>query len=436
MYKKILIIIAGRINHSDTANNGLLFRNLFKHWPKDKIAQIFNSGNNGDTGFFSSYYQLGEKDRNFGKLYKKIYKSNISTLNNSASEQTQSINSCNKAIPFLKKTLIETGLYELIFRPRLSQNLKTWLDHYKPELILVQGYSITFCELSVLIKKYTKAKLAFFTTDDWPTYLYSGMLGESKILAYLPRQKVKKTIKNLLQEVDIPIAFGFPMQEEYTKRYGKHFYSVIHADDPSRFENLEPIRLTDAEIFSIVTIGTFNRFRWPLLKDFELVCRGLEDEGIKVKITILSDAVEQEGKEEISKMKYIQLHPDPGSDKLPGYLKGADLLLLIEGFEEEFVKAIELSISTKAHLYMFSKVPIMIYAHNNTGIANYAKHHNWAKVVSDRNRNTLRKELKSLLTNNDDRELIIQKSYSLAVENHNSGIMENVFLSILNSDLI
>jgi hypothetical protein len=59
------------------------------------------------------------------------------------------------------------------------------------------------------------------------------------------------------------------MQQEYSERYSKSFHSIIHSDDYSRFENTPPLRLLQNNFLSIVTIGTFNRYRWPLLSDFE-----------------------------------------------------------------------------------------------------------------------------------------------------------------------
>lgn len=433
-YKKILIVTAGRINMNDTANNGLLLRNLFRSWPKDKIAQVFNSGDNGDKGFYSDYYQLGENDRRFGKFYTKIHKEGVTLTLQEDKPLLKSRHFFSAVIPFFKRLFIDTGLFELVFVPKLSDRLKQWLNHFNPDLIFVQGYSITFSELSLLIKSYTNAKLVFFATDDWPTYLYNGNFGEQKLLSLIPRWKVKEIVKKMMLEVDIPIAFGYPMQEEYTKRYGKQFLAVIHSDDPLRFDKVEPVRLTDNDTLSIVTIGTFNKYRWPLLQDFERCCEELKASGIKAKVTVVSDAIDPEGVKLINSMVHIEIHRDPGSTRLPALLKGADLLLLIEGFDENFAKSIKLSISTKAHLYMFSKVPILLYSHPNTGIVNYAKKFGWAYVVTDRNIVHLTGVLKNICLDKKLREQLIQTGYKVAMENHDVNMIERKLFHILIAD--
>jgi hypothetical protein len=203
MYKKVCIITSGRINKSDTTNNGLLLRSLFNIWPKEKISQIYNSGSNNDEGFWGTYYKLGQNDRRFGWLYSILYKEN-KALNPRIYSNTslQKTNIKGRLINVSKRFIIETGIYELIFYPRLSKELKKWLDEVKPEIILAQGYSIIFTKLPLLIKKYTGTKLAFFTTDDWPRYLYSGNHGEIKILSFLPKSFLDKLFNQFVQEVD------------------------------------------------------------------------------------------------------------------------------------------------------------------------------------------------------------------------------------------
>jgi len=429
-YKKILIVTAGRINCADTTNNGLLFRNLFRSWPKDRIAQVFNSGSNSDEGFFSSYYQLGVNDRRFGYLYSRLHQESFPS-SEPKNKQPKQENLFHKLIPYFRSLFIETGIYELFFRPKLSEELKQWLNFFKPELVLVQGYSITFTELPLLIKKYTGAKLVFFTTDDWPKYLYNGNKGEFKFLSLLPRYRLNQIVNKLRHEVEIQIDYGHPMQDEYSKRYKKHFESVIHSDDYLRFLEAVPIRLNDTNSFSILTIGTFNKFRWPLLQDFDDCCGELEMANIKTKISVISDSIAPEGIEAIAKMKHIEVYRDPGSPKMPALLKGADLLVLIEGFDHDFAESIKLSISTKAHLYMFSKVPILVYSHPITGIVNYAKKYNWAYVLTERNTAMLKNVLKQLLLDNLLRTQLIENAFNVALENHDINKIEEKLFKIL-----
>ena len=127
-YPRVLIISSTRVNAVDAENNGLLLRNLFGNWPPENLAQIYSSGDNGDFGFFRNYYQLGPKDRCMGSMFYKL----------KAEEQSMTVQ-CDaghlyrpdkKTKKFTIKSIgrqliVDTGLYEVIFQPRLSQQMKT-----------------------------------------------------------------------------------------------------------------------------------------------------------------------------------------------------------------------------------------------------------------------------------------------------------------------
>lgn len=415
-YPKILVIAIGRINKADTSNNGLLLRNLFNNYPKENIAQIYSSGNNRDDGYFGRYYCLSKDDRQFGRFF-YLFKGqdgfeNIIHKQHSHPEIKQRIKS------LISNLFVKTGLYELIFKVKISKQMKNWINDFSPLIIFAQGYNLSFSLLPILIKRNFNIKLAFLTTDDWPEYLYNGMLGENKTLSLIARNRAQKLSNELIKLTDIPFAFGHPMAKEYEKRYGKHFEVISHSDNPSRFDYCQAKRLNPPDIFSIIAIGSFNCFRWPLLLDLNEACDRLNGEGIDVRISVMSSAIENEGRQKLMEAKYIDLYEDPGNDALPCYLKGADLLFLPEGFDENFVDAIRLSVSSKSHLFMFCQKPILVYAHKNTGLAAYARDFGWAKVLSERSAIKLAEVIIEQINNKEAAINQAMFTYNFALKTH------------------
>jgi len=436
-YPRVLIVSIGRINSSDTTNNGLLLRNLFgPAWPRVNLAQIFSSGDNGDEGFFGSYYQLGPCDRTFGSLF-YMFKERIVTNADIAETTGQALVSetgaQRKVKEFSKGLFIDSGLYEILFRPRLSTEMDHWVKDFQPDIIFAQGYNLTFSLLPLILKNSTGAKLAFLCSDDWPTYLYSGQHGETKLFRWLTRPSIKAAIRQLLSEVDIPFAFGQPMAEEYESRYGKSFITLNHADDSVRFDNSEPHRIYPPDVNTLLAIGTFNKFRWPLLIDISDACRELNALGTKTRLVVFSSSVDEEGKMALTTAPFIDVIPDPGNDLLPSYLKGADLLLLAEGFEESYVDAVRLSVSSKAHLFMFSRRPIIVYAHPETGIAKYAQAHGWARVVGRRDQSELVAAIQELIDDRDQAAQLVCRSDSIARQFHTHRENRDILLAGLTS---
>lgn len=431
-YPKILVIAIGKINNTDNSNNGLLFRNLLRNWPKENLAQIYSSGDNGDMGFFGKYYHLSKTDRRFGHLYYMIknevhYKEMLPDIQ-AEKRKRQRI----KAI--LTNIFINSGIHELLFKVKLSNQMENWIVDFNPEIVLAQGYNISFTLLPILVKNKFNFKLAFFTTDDWPRYLYNGMLGENRILSFFARFKAVNLSNKLIKLSDVTIAFGQPMANEYKKRFNKDFFIVSHSDDPKRFDLCQPKRLNTPDIFDIVTIGNFNCYRWPLILDLNEACSLLNEEGLRVRISVLSSAIDPAGLSMLNAAKYVDIYQDPGNDELPCFLKGADLLFLPEGFDENFVKAIRFSISTKAHLFMFSQKPILVYAHRDTGIANYALESNWATVLTERSIHKLMELIKEQIVNKEAAAIDAFYAYNFALKSHDITKTSQLFQTLLSGE--
>jgi glycosyltransferase involved in cell wall biosynthesis len=428
----------GRINASDTANNGLLLRNLLgSSLPRENLAQIYSSGDNGDAGFFGHYYQIKDCDRQLGSLFYRLKSSVVDPIpiNTSVNTAVFSVAKIQKLKFFLRRLLIGTGVYELLFSPRLSKEMKHWVEEFRPDIIFSQGYNLTFTWLPVLLKNVTGAKLAFLTSDDWPTYLYTGQLGEPIFFRWFMRPIVKAATRQLLSEVDVAFAFGQPMTREYSSRYGKQFLTVNHADSQLRFDSATTQRVNSSDITTIVAIGNYNKFRWPLLIDVNAACQFLHNQGINARLLVLSSAIEQDGIEVLSSAQFVDVLPDPGNDLLPSYLKGADILLLAEGFDEGFVSAIKLSISSKAHLFMFSHRPIIVYSHSDTGIAKYAQEFGWSKMVTHRSTTELAEAIRQLIEDKKQRESLIDRADQVAKYFHSHQANQDVLLMGLTSCL-
>lgn len=433
-FPRVLLVALARINEADSANNGLLLRNLFATWPRENLAQIYSSGDNGDRGFLGHYYQLGNQDRWLGPMFYKL-KSQVRGIPSKDSYPTASGHSISgKATfsrSFVKRLLVDTGLYELIFRPRLSREMLRWVKGYKPDVIFAQGYCLTFSWLPVMLKMEIGAKLAFLTTDDWPTYLYSGRLGEPRLFKWLMRYWVRRATRKLMAAVDIPIAFGQPMADEYTSRYGKKFVILSHADDPRRFSEAVPLRSHPQGTYSILATGNFNCFRWPLLLDANECCRKLHEQGIEARVAVFFSTMDPEGRRALQQASYLDLHEDPGNERLPGYLKAADVLLLAEGFDEDFVSAIRLSVSSKAHLFMFSGRPVIVYAHAGTGISKYASKYGWGRIVSKRNVQELMCAIRNLILYPEEAAILKTRAETTVNTFHLRAVNEQKLLSAL-----
>lgn len=436
-YPRVLICMLTRVNADDTLNNNLLLRSLFADWPKDRIAQIYSGGSNGDRGFCGQDYCLSAEDRRMGSLFFKL-KEKYLQEQNAGSPVSQISQRQPKRPSILRKLagqpgrfVMNSGLYELLFRLRPSEALLSWLKNYCPDVIFAQGYNLTFAWLPVLLKERFKVPLTFFTSDDWPSYLYSHTDGLKSITSSHMRRLVVRSTKELLASTDVPLAFNHTMAEEYEKRYHKQFQVIMHCDEPERFRGVPPIRLQPPEVKSIVACGGYNQYRWPLLLDLDQACHKLSDDGIMTKATVLTSHIEEKAREPLKRCKFIDIKDDPGHDVLPSYLKGADALFIAEGFDTEFAKMIRYSVSTKAHLFMLAQRPIVVYGNAMTGVVAYAKQAGWANVVDQRSTDLLAAAMRELLTDDGYARRLVASADVVFERNHNSKFVRRQLLWLL-----
>jgi hypothetical protein len=435
-YPKILICSLSRIHRRDRQSNNLLLRNLFADWPRERLAQIYSGGERLDEGFCGRSRQLTEEDRRWGSVFFGLKGKYTDTAKTAfGAEACTAPQERATVLSRLKHSIgifcMETGLYELIFTLRPSRSLLAWVNDFAPDIIFAQGYSLSFVLLPLMLKRHLNLPIAYYASDDWPAYLYRSTNVFRSAVSYFVRRELASATMRLLRESEMPFSFNPIMGEEYERRYGRPFIPLMLGDNPERFQKAEEIRLQLSEVCSIVATGGFDDSRWPLLLDLEEACRRLNRTDICVKATVLASNISAEGYRQLRMCHYVELRDDPGHDALPSYLKGADILFLPETFDPVLARACRYSISTKAHLFMFSRKPILVYGHAETGLVAYARNEGWAHVVERRNIAALTVALGRMVRDAEMRRSLISSAERVTMANHDSAKIRRVFMSRL-----
>jgi glycosyltransferase involved in cell wall biosynthesis len=141
----------------------------------------------------------------------------------------------------------------------------------------------------------------------------------------------------------------------------------------------------------------------------------------------MPSAIAAEVEQSIRRAEYIEIFHDPGHADLPAHLKGADILVIAESFDQEVVDGYGLSISSKAHLFMFSERPILIYAPATTGLARYATEEGWAEVVCSRDPSRLSCVIKGILSSPERQQALIQQARRIGEANHDATANRALF---------
>jgi len=424
---RVLVIAGGRVNAQDTWNNNLLLRNLFQQWPRSAIGQIFSSGDNGDEGFFGQYYRLGPDDRRLGAYFYRLKADSL--RDGSWTPMAAGGGSEGSWVRALaRRYLVDTGLYEVVFRPRLSKGLLRWVEAFGPDIIFAQGYSLSFATLPVMLARAIHAPIAYYPTDDWPHFAYRSRWVEHSIVGRVMARIIAASARRLVERSAVRIAFNSYMKEEYRRRYAQDFFVLMHGDSVARFMASGVRREASPDETWIVTTGQFLGDRLALLSDLDKACQVLVARGIRVRATAY--AANRIPEEVVREFRHVRVEPSPTHDGLAQVLQGADVLFLPERFGTA-AEGIRLSVSTKAHLFMFSGTPIIVYSDRAAGLARYASEEGWAVLLDRRDPQGLATAIAELVTNAGVRLALTKRAMSVAVRNHDLSTIQSEFARLL-----
>ncbi len=434
-YPRVLIVLMSKVKADDPCN--LLIRMQFGEWPKERLAQIHSNSNpKGNGEFCGHYYQINRYDRYFGKIFQRI---RGKLINMSEMNKIESINinlskniKYNFVVKFKKifaDIVINSGLWELIFTVRISKDMMRFINEFRPNLIYCQGYSLGFTRLPIIINKKYKIPICFQTTDDWPTYTYNS---------FIMRMLIRKTAKKLIYHSTIRMAFGEKMQQLYQRRYGMDFLLTYHLDEHSRFQKNENNRSEQLWIndeISIIYTGSLGHHRFEGIHDLIKVIKSLNKENlINIKINIYCTGIPKNIPIEIISSLEVKFHNLPSHNDLPCVLNSASILFLTESFSVR-PEEIEYAISSKAHLYMMSSKPIIVYGPAYSGSVDYAIKGGWAQVVTKRDENLLKIALLSILYDHKRNAEMKKKAFMIINSNHDLTVGRKIFKTMINQAL-
>jgi glycosyltransferase involved in cell wall biosynthesis len=153
----------------------------------------------------------------------------------------------------------------------------------------------------------------------------------------------------------------------------------------------------------------------------------LVTEKLKIEIVAYVPFVPVEASELIKEARNIRIEASPKDDDVPGVLCGADILFLPESFEAQTRAYTKLSVSTKAHLYMMSERPVLVYGPPEIGTVEYATREGWGFVVSEKSISALREAVRSLINDASLREKLVTTGKRVAMRNHDGiAVRENL----------
>ena len=227
---------------------GITLSNLFKGWPKDKIA-VTSTGHvlfNVSTDVCSLYYLLGADEQSWRfpfNLLQRPFPSGLMSFNKQKKLTQIRFNASLRQIlvdrifyPFIHWL----GLFHCLSTISLSQRFKEWISEYKPEVLYIQVSSREDFLFSIMLCDYLNIPCVIHMMDDW-----LSTISKNGLFKNYWKRKIDKEFRELLNRFDLYLSISNAMTSEYNNRYNKVF-RAFH--NPVETENWQPHCKTDFKL--------------------------------------------------------------------------------------------------------------------------------------------------------------------------------------------
>ncbi|MEG0618986.1 MAG: hypothetical protein RSD36_15795 [Terrisporobacter sp.] len=412
-FPKVLLIVKNRVNTIDSSS--MAIKNWFSDWPKNSIAQIYSNDSTStqENQFIENGYRIDSRDRNLGVFFSffksKTENKNIALILNKPKKKSFKEN----ILKYFSDLIVRSGIWEIIFPPKMSDDLKKWIIEYSPDVLFVQGADISFMKLPLIINKEFNIPICFNIADDWVEHLYTnGFL--SQYMMAVTRSEFNK----LLNESDLNYVIGEKMKLEYIKRYNKPFSTLMQCADPQKYNiQLDNELSWKDSVIKILYSGSLALNRWKAIIDLSKAVHLLNKKGMRFEINVYSNFTPDEAVD-LFMLYGVNVYPAVQDDKMPQLLAESHILFLPESFDDEYKEYIKYSVSTKCHLYMMASRIILAYGPPDVSTISYAKSDQWAVVADQQSINLLEEKLLSIFLNSELREQYLINAKNALCKNH------------------
>tara|TARA_B100000989_G_scaffold297567_1_gene283693 strand:+ start:1008 stop:2219 length:1212 start_codon:yes stop_codon:yes gene_type:complete len=399
-FPKVLII--SEFSFDSNSGGGLLFKNLFDGYPKEKIGLIHE-----DIMF---------KDSNVGLLI--CLKNKNKLLNTLIKFFPNKLKSFLKSILFFVKKLKK----EKHVSSDINFFHKESIQKFKPEII----YTILGSqELMLYIKyvhEYFNLPLIIHIMDNWISDIKDEEIEKKNLLQYF------------LNSASTRIAINEKMAKIYSQKFNKKFEIVHNSLDRKKIKkinNLNKLKVITyiGSVYKNVQLDSLIRISQSVIS--------LSNQNNDLQFQIyLPNHQLKEFKLKFPKHFSIKIGSNNFDDnEYFSLISKSNLLILASNFDKKSVNYYKYSWPAKMPSYLMSGVPIFILGPKEVFFISEAKQKNWAYVCNQNDESKIKKSIYRILFDDKIKEILIKNAIEES-KNFEIEKMKKNFLNIINQNRI
>ncbi len=430
-YPKILIFGAPFNNFY---GGGITLSNLFKGWPKDKIAVAATGHVLQGISFdvCDIYYRLGSDEQRWKFPLNLVQRSFHS--GRVSSDKQINPKARRKRIR-IRRTFVNNifypvlhwlGLFHSLSEIHISNNFLDWVSTFKPQLLYLQVSSREDILFAIKLYDYLGIPAVIHMMDDWPS-----TISKSGLFKNYWKKIIDSELKQLLDRMDLFLSISDYMSAEYEKRYNKVFIPFHNPIDISRYKQINVSETAETKIFKILYLGRLGLANKHALFSFANAMSHFVNGDDKIELEIITPGFDSSAAKKIDSYENVRVLPPVKHETVPDLLTKYDFLLLPLDFTEQGFKFAQYSIPTKASEYMISGTPIIIFAPKETAISKLCSENECACCITENNERKIIEALQFLLNNYEYRKKISSNAVRLATERFDSERVRYEFQQLL-----
>jgi glycosyltransferase involved in cell wall biosynthesis len=422
-YPRVLFVTPNAFNH--LTGGGITFSNLFRGWPKDRLATVHNDAVATNDDVCNRYFVLGRNEIDLFVPFRLVRAfAKRRTNGGGAGEFPAAVLAGTGGI--VSRVQGDSAPQ----RSRLTGALERWIADFSPDVLYTILGSNAFMELTAAIRRRFKLPMVVHVMDDFPSSHY-----RRGVFASLERARMQRLLADSFSAATSCMGICADMCAAFSQRYGRPFAPFQNCVDVERWRPV--VRTGSAcgpEPRRLLYFGSvFANAQVSSLIDLCRAVASLNEGGMPVTFDIAAPAWQVAPyRDALTIHNAIRLiEPTQDDREYFATLAAADMLVLPINYDAGTVDYIRYSMPTKVPAYMASGTPILVYGPAGVAQVDYAARDGWGHVVSERDPHALDQAIRRVLSDGALRESLRLRAQALASANHDTLQVRTAFQAAL-----
>jgi glycosyltransferase involved in cell wall biosynthesis len=411
LYPRVLIISGEPFNLKSAT--GITLSNLFRDWPKEKLAQIYSADIQPDLDVCAINWRISNNDLLLIKQARQLLGKKSSSLpSQRLPASTVVAKKNNVKVAILRQILVP--LVDLL-PYQLSEDMQRQVREFAPDVIYSLLGSVRIVRLvNDLTVRYSVPVVAHFM-DDWlSTYSSSG----ASITTTIQRLILNRLTHQTMKRSTIGLSIGDLMAEEYSQRFGVPFTAFMNPVSlPS--DDAQSRSLSKEEV-TFIYVGGFHLGRYENLVEFGQAIANVRKQGIPAKLLIYAPSADIEQYSAGLRNDGVEICGTLAPQDVQTALLHADVAVHVESFLDKFSSYTRLSVSTKLPQYCAAALPILAYCPSQVASCRYVLDSQCGIAVGHNNLSILEAAIRDLASDPTLRQQLGRHALSVARERHDA----------------